>query len=281
MQVSAAISKNPWFERIWTCSESLMASKPLHFLVPCERLLERSHWLGNLSDQIVVHQLVIQELLCSIIKPYTPSTSKSQRPEEETIQKLLKTNRDTVAAYHIFQETCPKMKWSPTERRSSDIVEACGMLASRDGKEISDRIAIIANVCGYRKALDCQQLVRLKLGFSICTLALSIVNDDRRLIDFIQTGSAEQAQGYKALVLSQRSIRDAINSDRALTNTIMLMADSNIEWDEGISPKKLPKEGVEVVTMEEILRLIQTASKKEPSSLSRRFSEEPMGLLSR
>jgi hypothetical protein len=35
MQVSALISKNEWFSRIWTLSESLMASRPLHFLVPC------------------------------------------------------------------------------------------------------------------------------------------------------------------------------------------------------------------------------------------------------
>jgi hypothetical protein len=220
MQVSALISENEWFCRIWTLSESLMASRLLHFLVPCGTSLLRSHWLSNLSGQIVVHQLVLQALFCPIIKPYeTVFPARLQRPEGEIVQKTLRSERGAIAAYHLFQETCPESKWRPERRRYLSAVEACRLISGRDGKENSDRIVIMANVCGYKKGLISPRLVELKLGLSICTLALSIINGDDSLLDFIQRECwKRRREAFSWLPLPVGSVKDAIDSNRTQNN---------------------------------------------------------------
>ncbi|KAF4628132.1 hypothetical protein G7Y89_g10022 [Cudoniella acicularis] len=227
MQVSALISEDEWFCRIWTLSESLMASRLLHFLVPCGTSLQRSHWLGNLSGQIVVHQLVLQALFCPIIKPYeTVFPARLKRPEREIIQKTLGSERRAIAAYHLFQETCPESKWRLKKRRYLSVIEACRLISGRDGKENSDRIVIMANVCGYKKGLKCPKLVQLKLGLSICTLALSIVNGDGGLLDFIQMECwIGRPEAFSWLPLPVGSVKDAIDSNRTMNNWLCLWSE--------------------------------------------------------
>jgi hypothetical protein len=245
MQVSALLSENEWFCRIWTLSESLMASRPLHFLVPCRMSLQRSHWLGNLSGQIVVHQLVLQALFCPIIKPYeTVFPARLQRPEREIIQKTLGSERGAIAAYHLFQETYPESKWRLRRGRYLSIVEACRLVSDRHGKENSDRIVIMANACGYKKGLKCTKLVQLKLGLSICTLALSIVNGDDSLLDFIQTeGWIGRREAFSWLPLPVGSVKDAIDFNRTQNNWLC-------SWSEPI-----PSFPCESVTAEGLLTL--------------------------
>lgn len=197
-----------------------MASRLLHFLVPCGRSLQRGHWLGNLSDQIIIHQLVLQALFCPIIKPYrTVFPAQPERPEGEIIQKVLDSERGAIAAYHLFQETCPEPKWRLKQRRKLSAVEACRLISGRGGKENSDRIVIMANVCGYKKGLRCPRLVQLKLGLSICTLALSIINGDSSLLDFIQNECwVGRPQAFSWLSLPVGSVEDAISSNRTMNN---------------------------------------------------------------
>jgi hypothetical protein len=243
MQVSALISENEWFSRIWTLSESLMASRLLHFLVPCGTSLQRSHWLGNLSGQIVVHQLVLQALFCPIINPYeTVFPARLQRPEGEIIQETLSSEPGAIAAYHLFQETCPESKWRPERRRYLSVVEASRLLSGRDGREDSDRIVIMANICGYKKGLIRQDLVQLKLGLSICTLALSIVNGDGSLLDFIQSECwTRRSEAFSWLPLPVGSVKDAIDSNRTKNNWLC-------SWSEPI-----PRFPCESVTAEGLL----------------------------
>ncbi|KAF8859475.1 hypothetical protein BDZ45DRAFT_725232 [Acephala macrosclerotiorum] len=230
MQVSALISKDEWFCRIWTLSESLMASGLLHFLAPCGRSLRRSHWLGNLSDQIVIHQLVLQALFCPIIKPYqTVFPARLKRPEEEIIKEVLGSERAAIDAYHLFQETCPETKWRLKQKRNLSAVEACRLISSRGGKENSDRIVIMANVCGYKKGLRCPRLVQPKLGLSICTLALSIINGDNSLLDFIQNeGCVGRPRAFSWLPLPEGSVKDTIDFNRTMNNWLC-------SWGESIS----------------------------------------------
>jgi hypothetical protein len=77
----------------------------------------------------------------------------------------------------------------------------------------------MANVCGYKKGLKCSKLVQLKLGLSICTLALSIINGDDSLLDFIQSeGWIGRPEAFSWLPLPVGSVQDAINFNRTMNN---------------------------------------------------------------
>jgi hypothetical protein len=119
------------------------------------------------------------------------------------------------------------------------------MLSSRDGKETSDRIVIMANVCGYKKGFRCPKLVQLKLGLSICTLALSIVNGDNSLLDFIQRECwVRRPEAFSWLSLPVGSVKDAIDSNRTQNNWLCLWSEPVPTFPcESITPEGLLTSG--------------------------------------
>ena len=67
-------------------------------------------------------------------------------------------------------------------RASCNGAEAMAYLSCRKNSVISDRLAILANLCGYETRLDTTSLDEAGYSFSVCALTLSVLNGDMSMV---------------------------------------------------------------------------------------------------
>ena len=77
---------------------------------------------------------------------------------------------------------CLAFAEAPSRRLSRSAAEVLAMLETRSNTILSDRLAIIANLCAYEKRLDTTALEATTHGFSTAILVLSLMNGDLSLL---------------------------------------------------------------------------------------------------
>ena len=77
---------------------------------------------------------------------------------------------------------CPAFAEAPSRRLSRSAAEVLAMLETRSNAILSDRLAIIANLCAYGRRIDTAALENTDHGFSTAVLVLSLINGDLTLL---------------------------------------------------------------------------------------------------
>ncbi|KAJ8597695.1 hypothetical protein M405DRAFT_296407 [Rhizopogon salebrosus TDB-379] len=64
----------------------------------------------------------------------------------------------------------------------TDTVTACNSLAHKNNHRVADRVAIVANLCGYQWGINVDEVERKGLGLVSCLLAQALLNGDLSLL---------------------------------------------------------------------------------------------------
>ena len=83
---------------------------------------------------------------------------------------------------HFNTVICPAFAVAPSRRLSRSAAEVLAMLETRSNTNLSDRLAIIANLCAYERRIDTAALEKTAHGFSTAVLVLSLINGDLTLL---------------------------------------------------------------------------------------------------
>ena len=111
-----------------------------------------------------------------------------------------------------FRIMVPEVEYEVMPEGSRDIVidkrpvcngaEALTCLSWRKNSVISDRLAILANLCQYKKRLDTSALEKTGCGFAVCAIVLGVMNGDMSM-----------CTGYSDVKSGRTGRRDRIRSD--------------------------------------------------------------------
>lgn len=179
------IMADPWFERAWCLQESASGNRSMTLLIRCSEDIDVPDTLWSPAEGCFELDLTaLHDTLTSII-PFVLDVADGMG--KEVIQEA----RDVVDLW--FENMVPDERRDDVDGSATvcNAAQALAYLGKRKNSVVSDRLAILGNLCGYSVRLDEAQLDRLGFGFSVCALVLASLNGDFSLQlgyeDYIQT----------------------------------------------------------------------------------------------
>lgn len=187
-----------WFERTWCLQESTSAARKMALLMRRDPSLRLPDSLWGRTQTRTEFELDL-----SALQEQIPGWFACQVDQVgETGDHVLHARGSAILA-----------AWSsllvpdvgPSDDRGGrpvcDASEALWHMTRRSNSITSDRLAIFANLCEYDIRLDGRALDELGYGFSICAVALAVLNGDFTLMAGIATYNAGLA-GKMTMLLS-------------------------------------------------------------------------------
>jgi hypothetical protein len=114
----------------------------------------------------------------------TSDAGRNRRPFTNAKHAMAYAGK-AAKAYRRFERTCPGHKWrtSHPSAKHYNALEACALLLDRSITHEPDRLAILANLCGFKIRLNTADFSRLGIGFSTSALTLALLNNDLSLLE--------------------------------------------------------------------------------------------------
>ncbi|KAI1759346.1 hypothetical protein GGR53DRAFT_150800 [Hypoxylon sp. FL1150] len=171
------ITSNLWWTRAWTFQEDYRASTRMTLLIPHHRKLELNKrttvddagrfLLGNVEGEVCIDSMEFKKRATEFCLSYR------KNPEaREVCDKILRT----AAKYNVLlREDIPSSIRSISRSMSPTIISD---ILSRGITLESDRLAIMANCCGYGIRLDTNSLNSDGSSLSLSILALYLLNGE-------------------------------------------------------------------------------------------------------
>ncbi|KAI9687371.1 MAG: hypothetical protein M1822_002414 [Bathelium mastoideum] len=172
------ILSDRWFTRAWILQESLTGAAQMTLQLKCDPSLEKGPYLApiySISSKYLEIELTQLHACFSI---WLPNTVEDMTANSNS--SSLAASRLTQVMEKWFGMLPPQvpLDYQYDRRLACSAAAAVSYLNRRRNTVIADRIAIMANLCGYNKRLDAMQLDRLGYNFSLCAFVLSIMNGD-------------------------------------------------------------------------------------------------------
>jgi Heterokaryon incompatibility protein (HET) len=173
------IVSDPWNTRAWVLQEAFASAGNLLILFPAAKHVSTKHL------QLVCHERSFSEIcidfqvLFTSLKTAKELIGRSSRGVviESTTEKLQWLHPETPKR-GLFE-----MSIAHTQLRSTcNAAVALSFLRQRENSVVADRLAIIANLCGYELRLDTSSLEKSESSLGVCVLALAIMNGDFSLL---------------------------------------------------------------------------------------------------
>ena len=209
------LSTDLYFTRSWTLQESLSALNMTMLVRLAPNLRRTSRLLkvnqsNDLSYGIAEFNSLIEEFSFNGVH---------FGPKSDLLKQLVTRFELTI---------CPAFIQASSQRISRSAAEVLAMLEPRQNSVLSDRLAIVSNLCSYKKRLNAKLLCRTAHGLTMSILVLATINGDLSLF----SGYADAYQGLEG---ARKFLQ--LNSVNDLTAT-------SIGWDwcppENGRLKKLP-----------------------------------------
>ncbi|KAI1213866.1 uncharacterized protein F4807DRAFT_409436 [Annulohypoxylon truncatum] len=172
------ITSNYWWTRAWTFQEDYRASVRMKLLIPHHPDLERRKrdaidererpLLGEVEGEIVIRSSDFRMRATEFCLAY-----RKRSKDKDICDRILRT----APKYNVLlEEGSPPHGFGLISRSMSPTI--LSDVVSRDiGKE-SDRLAIMANCCGYNTRLDTNSLNSDRSSLSLTILALYLLNGE-------------------------------------------------------------------------------------------------------
>ncbi|KAK2728215.1 hypothetical protein CKAH01_11209 [Colletotrichum kahawae] len=187
-----ALVSDRWTTRAWVLQESFVSADRMLLLFPRPPTATTDvtgWWLvcheKSLSE-IAVCILMLQDALENHVLPYltpllsSPPSSSSSSPMGMAVALFERVRFFYPRAIdNDFRIGLGADFW---DRKRCDAATALAFLNQRDLFRVADRVAILANLCGYEQRLDTVELEKAGYGLSHCLLALALVNGDLSLL---------------------------------------------------------------------------------------------------
>ena len=189
------IMADPWFERAWCLQESASGNRSMTLLIRCSEEIDVPDTLWSPAKGCFELDLTtMHDTLTSII-PFVVDSGDGIGKE------VIKKAHDVIDLW--FENMVPDEQRDDVDGSATacNAAQALAYLSKRKNSVVSDRLAILGNLCGYSVRLDEAQLDRLGYGFSICAFVLASLNGDFSLQlgheDYIQTKRIGRKSGLQ------------------------------------------------------------------------------------
>lgn len=180
-----SIVHDPWHTRAWILQEAFSAGPRMCLLLPRNpnMVIPQLPGISRILSmtEIVIHMdtlLMIFDHSAHFLKHIDESTAIPPSLERRRAVILEKLQN-----FPPGDERSTKLKWSmpmgqSKPRRSCNAAVALSYLRSRDNTIISDRVAILANLCNYEIRLNIEEIEENHQYLGSCILTLALLNAD-------------------------------------------------------------------------------------------------------
>ncbi|KAJ0268027.1 hypothetical protein COL940_013786 [Colletotrichum noveboracense] len=186
-----ALVSDRWTTRAWVLQESFVSADRMILLFPRPPETDVTGWWlicheKSLSET-AVSILMLQDALENHVLPYlTPLlSSPPSDPSSSSPMGMAVALFERVRFFYpraIDNDSRIGLGADFWERKRCDAATALAFLNQRDLFRVADRVAILANLCGYEQRLDTVELENGGYGLSHCLLALALLNGDLSLL---------------------------------------------------------------------------------------------------
>ncbi|KAI1396391.1 hypothetical protein F4819DRAFT_475496 [Hypoxylon fuscum] len=203
------ITSNLWWTRAWTFHEDYRASARMFLLIPHHRSLETRKdtatdlegrpILGNVEGEICIRSMDFKKYATGFCLSY-----RKKIEDSDICDRILKA----AAQYNILlEEQCSLTGFWSVSRSMSPIIVSD--IISRDIMRESDRLAIMANCCGYSTRLDTNTLNSKSSSLSLSILALYLLNGE-----ILENSPKKEPQGSINDTVYEYLSKQSLNSFR-------------------------------------------------------------------
>jgi len=180
------IANDSWHTRGWILQEAFSSGPRMNLLLMRTPNVS-VRGLPGISQTLSMTEIVIHmDLILGMIdyaRTFLSRLSLVSLPLEETLARRRADLLKKFSAFPPGDQRAMEIKWTSQlgktrPRRSCNAAVAISFLRSRDNTVISDRLAIVANLCNYNVRLDTQEVEKHHTHLGACILTLSLINGD-------------------------------------------------------------------------------------------------------
>ncbi|KAI1615158.1 hypothetical protein EDD37DRAFT_390924 [Exophiala viscosa] len=185
LELLQLIEQDKFFTRAWTLQESTSAGFDMRLLIQHEPNLTKPETLGFIEGEA---DFSLYEFYLAMSFAYAQVSIYDDEIDSQLQTQLYRTI-DRLSSYmpldgEKYEENLDSSEPDPDYRQVCNAAQALIYLKPRMNSHVSDRLAIMGNMCHYTLRLDTNEIVSNGYGFSICAFALAIFNGDLSLTRF-------------------------------------------------------------------------------------------------
>ena len=181
-EVLELILSDPWFTRAWILQESLAGAAQMTLQMKCDPLIVKGPLLEPMFSISSEYLEIELAQLHAYLSTWLPTTVEDMAATSAIGPATASRCTNVIEKWFGMLPPQAPVEWQPDRRLACSAAAAVSYLKRRKNTVIADRIAIMANLCGYHKRLDSSKLDRLGFKFSLCAFVLSIMNGDMSLL---------------------------------------------------------------------------------------------------
>jgi len=182
-EAMSEIANDKWNSRAWILQEAFAASRTMLLLFPRSQNLKIHGWqmvCHELSQsEVAIKLAVVQDCLricTSLTSPHLSRLPGTEASKRQTMKRL--------QFFHPIGSQSPTGVFALNDkpRRTCNEAVAVTYLKLRQLVRVADKLAIVANLCGFDLRLNTIKVERLEDSLAACILVLAIVNGDLSLL---------------------------------------------------------------------------------------------------
>lgn len=174
------VTEDPWCKRAWILQEAFASAGKIVVLFPCSRKVVRDRLYLVCHEQSFTELCIDLRVLHSRLRQAAQHLSGNP-PANFPIDQFL----DRLTWFQPAVPLTSRYDITMGGNRRKDPCNAAvavSFLRHRDNGIVSDRLAIVANLCEYELRLDGSALEASQPSLALCMVALAVMNGDLSLL---------------------------------------------------------------------------------------------------
>ncbi|KAL8989244.1 MAG: hypothetical protein Q9177_001827 [Variospora cf. flavescens] len=183
IHIFEALTADAWFSRSWILQEVVCAGD-MKLCIEFDVSLTKPECLGYAKNEVEItpEQLKEAALLVNLPpldEPYQPLANRIGSAKAARLQQASKVPMGIRPGTQlgIDEQGLPLWQWA------CNAAEALKLLERKQNERVSDRLAIVANLCHYSTRINTNGVEALGIGFSTCVWVMALLNGDVSLLN--------------------------------------------------------------------------------------------------
>jgi len=202
-EILEILAADRWFTRLWTYQERAVSTQHFSVLLQYASGLNCSNAIGAIPGYVEVNleKLAKSIAQCNRLDRRADLSKCGEHPWKDKDGEWVSIWRQYVQSRQLVLDM-DLDRYSnddndPTVTRLTFAARILGELELRENEFVTDRLAILANMCGYTCRLDTRAVSNRGWGFSTSALTLCLLNGELPLFDLLfGYGSGETLSDY-------------------------------------------------------------------------------------
>lgn len=172
VEAMGVILTDPWVERAWCLQESTSGNRQMTLLIRCgAKLSVPTYFESEVAGCFELDLPWLHDIIAVIGVPLEPQVDHWS----EAFQLRV---RESMDLWYTCMPPDASREYDIDARPVCNAAQALCHLELRSNSVVSDRLAIMANLCRYEVRFNALAVDQLGHDFSICALALAVLNGD-------------------------------------------------------------------------------------------------------